>query len=371
MEYPGEFVQSTHVVVLGNEKGGSGKSTTAMHIIVALLERGKTVGTIDLDGRQQSLTRYLENREDWARRKRLDVPMPVHYTVARPTDAPRLKRDEIEQHEFALFAEAINHLEHACEYIVIDTPGSDNALNRLGHSMADTLVTPINDSFIDLDVIAHVEGGSYTAVRPSQYALMVRQAGKRRASVDGGYIDWVVARNRITLPVSHNTQRIAKTLEEVREMIGFRVAPGVFDRVIFRELFPRGLTMFDIMKKASGVNVTMSHLAARQEVRALLKSLRLPLGAVDIDDMPCAVPGRVAASAPATSAVQPLNGRAGAVMPATPGLAAVQPAAERPGDTGRLNGALDTIDEIEDELAAEEATQKPDAKPARPVFTYT
>ncbi len=287
MEYPGGLFKTTHVVVLGNEKGGSGKTTTAMHVVVALLAGGKTVGTIDLDSRQQSLTRYLENREDWARRKRLDVPMPEHYTVAIEDDfVPRARVNgaglngaalEIEQHEFAMFADAITNLEHKCDFIVIDTPGNDNALNRLGHSMADTLITPINDSFLDLDVIAHVEGGNYAFVRPSQYAQMVKQARKRRESVDGGSIDWVIVRNRLTVPVSHNNQRVAAALDQISATLDFRLAPGVGERVIFRELFPRGLTMFDVIGEDSEINVTMSHLAGRQEVHALLSSLNLPI----------------------------------------------------------------------------------------------
>jgi chromosome partitioning protein len=275
-----ELFKSTHVVVLGNEKGGSGKSTTAIHVITALLARGKKVGSIDLDARQQSLTRYLENREDWARRKRLDVTMPEHYTVSldrNDMDNAGMSADQREELEFGRFAEAISKLEHKSDFIVIDTPGSDNPLNRLGHSMADTLITPINDSFVDLDVIAHVEGENYAAVRPSQYAAMVKQARLRRNSVDGGSIDWIVIRNRLTVPVSHNNQRIGGALKEVRSMLGFRLAPGVGERVIFRELFPKGLTLFDTLDDKSGVAVTMSHLAARQEVHALLASLNLPV----------------------------------------------------------------------------------------------
>src|ERR1041384_5447446 len=70
---------SAHVVVLGNEKGGSGKSTTALHIAVALMKAGQRVATIDLDCRQQSFTRYIGNRSAWARRTGLDLEIPVHW----------------------------------------------------------------------------------------------------------------------------------------------------------------------------------------------------------------------------------------------------------------------------------------------------
>jgi chromosome partitioning protein len=285
MEYLGELFKSTHVVVLGNEKGGSGKSTLAMHVIVALLERGRTVGSIDLDSRQQSLTRYLENREDWARRKRLDVPMPQHYAVTARPDLCAQSAQEIEEQEFAMFFEAVIELENSCDFIVIDTPGADTTLNRLGHSMADTLITPVNDSFVDLDVIARIDGQDFSAVKPSQYANMVETARKQRAMVDGGEIDWVVVRNRIAVSKSYNNQKVATALREIRNMLDFRLAPGMSDRVIFRELFPQGLTLFDIMDKDCDVDVTMSHLAARKEMRTLMRSLNLPMDDLDITEI--------------------------------------------------------------------------------------
>lgn len=285
MEYPGELFKSTHVVVLGNEKGGSGKSTTAMHVIVALLERGRRVGSIDLDSRQQSLTRYLENREDWARRKQLDVAMPQHYAIAARTDAGLQSAKDIEAREFEMFTEAVVALENSCDFLVIDTPGADTKLNRLGHSMADTLITPVNDSFVDVDVIAHVEGQDFTAIRPSQYAEMVKSARQQRARVDGGVIDWIVVRNRIIVSKCHNNKRVGRALCEISEMLDFRLASGVSDRVIFRELFPQGLTLFDLMGRDCEVEVTMSHLAARKEVRSLVRALNLPMDDLDIAEI--------------------------------------------------------------------------------------
>jgi len=266
--------RSAHVIVVGNEKGGSGKSTIAMHLVVALLDAGMTVGTIDLDSRQQSLTRYLENREDWARRRRLDVALPVHYAVASGTHG---HLDQDEERDFGIFSEAIGRLEHTCDFVIIDSPGSDNYLSRIGHSMADTLITPINESFVDLDVLVNVDGESFGIIRPSQYAMMVRESRRRRFLVDGGGIDWIVVRNRFNRIASRNKQRINELLDVLPEELDFRLAPSLGDRVIFRELFPRGLTLFDVMNKGSGINISMSHLAARQEVRALLKFLDLPM----------------------------------------------------------------------------------------------
>src|SRR5271167_3462563 len=75
-------VSAPHVVVVGNQKGGSGKSTLAMHIIIALLNEGKRVASFDLDLNQQTLTRYIENRRDWAQEKHLALELPDHCSMA-------------------------------------------------------------------------------------------------------------------------------------------------------------------------------------------------------------------------------------------------------------------------------------------------
>ena len=91
-------------MVLGNEKGGSGKSTAAMHVAVALMNVGQRVATIDLDSRQRSLTCYMENRRLWARHVHLDLKVAMHFCVARGST---LELDENEAIEFAGFAQAV------------------------------------------------------------------------------------------------------------------------------------------------------------------------------------------------------------------------------------------------------------------------
>src|SRR6202041_2965949 len=72
---------SAHMVVLGNEKGGSGKSTTALHVAVALMKAGQRVATIDLDCRQRGFTHYINSRRAWARRTGLHLELPAHYCI--------------------------------------------------------------------------------------------------------------------------------------------------------------------------------------------------------------------------------------------------------------------------------------------------
>ena len=267
--------QSAHVVVLGNEKGGSGKSTTAVHIAVALLKAGQRVATIDLDSRQKSFTHYIDNRCAWAERARVKLDLPTHYCVER-AEGNSLEANEA--HELAAFAKAIAEIEHSYDIIVIDTPGSDTYLMRLAHSMADTLVTPLNDSFVDFDVLGTLDQTNFTVTGESHYAEMVRDARRQRRLVDGKLTDWVVVRNRLSSLGSRNRKLVGDVLVELSKRMGFRSVEGIAERVVYREFFPRGLTAFDDLDEATlGTRPSLSHLTAREEVIALLNALRLPL----------------------------------------------------------------------------------------------
>lgn len=264
-----------YLIVLGNEKGGSGKSTTAMHIVVSLLSEGYKVGTIDLDARQKSLTRYIENRRAYCKTHSIDLPMPSELVVPR---SELRSADAAEADEKNRFEQAYLQLAGKVDVIVVDCPGSDTFLSRLAHTAADTLVTPVNDSFVDLDLLARVDPETYTVQGPSLYAEMVWKARQRRASADGKSIDWVVLRNRVGSLHAKNKERVEAVLSELSKRIGVRYVSGLGERVVYRELFPKGLTLIDL--KASGgldgQGMSMSHVAARQELRALVNALELP-----------------------------------------------------------------------------------------------
>jgi len=270
-----ERSQSAHVVVVGNEKGGSGKSTTALHIAVALLKAGQRVATIDLDSRQQSLTHYVENRRAWAARARIKLEMPTHYCMAR-AESNSLEANEAQ--EFANFSKAISVIEHSHDVVVVDTPGNDTYLMRLAHSMADTLVTPLNDSFVDFDVLATLDPTNFTVTGESHYAEMVREARRQRRLVDGRITDWIVVRNRLATLGSRNKRLVGDGINELSKRMGFRSVDGFAERVVYREFFPRGLTALDDLDETTlGTRPNMSHLTAREEVITLLNSLRLPM----------------------------------------------------------------------------------------------
>lgn len=261
-----------HIIVVGNEKGGSGKSTTSMHVSVALARMGHRVGAVDLDVRQRSFGRYIENRTAFAAKQAVDLPIP-DYRILPEVDASTLQTGENPQDK--RLSEIMTELEENCDFILIDCPGAHTRLSQLAHSLADTLITPLNDSFIDFDLLARIDPYSGKVLGPSIYAEMVWTARQMRAQAGLKPIDWIVLRNRLGAQQMHNKKKVGKALDDLSKRIGFRVAPGFSERVIFRELFPRGLTLLDL--KDIGVeSLNMSNIAARQEVRDLLTTLRLP-----------------------------------------------------------------------------------------------
>jgi chromosome partitioning protein len=253
------------VIVFGNEKGGTGTSTLAMHLAVALMVRGMKVATIDLDAGQGTLTRYVSNRASYAQRTGRAI-VQSHHTPILP--APFQDGDE---------AELAKTLGNCGDYdaVILDTPGHDSTLSLVGHSYADIIVTPLNDSLIDLDVLADVDPIKKSIARPSRFSERVWKAKQLRARRDGGRVDWVVVRNRLGQLDAKNKRLVGELIDALAKRIGFRVAQGIAERVIYREMFLDGLTVEDLAVLKSDGHLAMSHVAARAELRALMDSLGL------------------------------------------------------------------------------------------------
>ena len=245
-----------HFIVFANEKGGTGKSTTAVHTAIALAASGQRVAALDLDSRQRTMTRYLENRD--ATMRRLE------------TELPQARYEVLETHSEEALNGAIARLSQDTDVLVIDTPGRDDAIARAAILKADTLVTPMNDSFVDLDLIGQVHPENYKITRPSFYAELIWNSRTARAKQTGKSVDWVVLRNRLQHIESHNLKRVGAALDELARRVGFRVIPGLGERVIYRELFPKGLTLLD-MKQIHDVGI--GHITARQELREMIAGL--------------------------------------------------------------------------------------------------
>ncbi len=246
-----------HIIVFANEKGGTGKSTTAVHTAIALAAIGNRVAALDLDNRQRTMTRYLENRDATIRRLETQLPH-VRYEVL--DDGASLDK-------------AIARLSHDTDLLVIDTPGRDDAQAREAILKADTLVTPMNDSFVDLDLIGQVHPENFKVTKPSFYAELIWNSRTQRAKQTGKSVDWVVLRNRLQHIDSHNLRRVGAALDELARRVGFRVIPGLGERVIYRELFPKGLTLLDFEHLS---DVGIGHIAARQELREMVSGLGVP-----------------------------------------------------------------------------------------------
>ncbi|QKG70999.1 division plane positioning ATPase MipZ [Erythrobacter mangrovi] len=252
-----------HRIVFANEKGGTGKSTTAVHIAVALAFGGARVVAFDLDYRQRTMCRYFENRAETMERRGIELPMAESHVV-----------EGMDESQFEAF---IAEQAIGVDFVVIDTPGRDDPLARHAATTADTLVTPMNDSFVDFDLIGQVEGESFRVKKLSFYAELIWEARikRSRATVEQSrrQMDWVVVRNRTSHTEARNMARIEQALTEMSRRVGFRVARGLSERVIYRELFPSGLTLLD---KGHLGDLGTSHLVARQELRGLIAGLRLP-----------------------------------------------------------------------------------------------
>ena len=248
-----------HYIIFANEKGGTGKSTTAVHAAIALAASGHRVGALDLDSSQRTMTRYLENRDATMRRLEKELPQ-ARYEVLE------------DQSEAGLDA-AFGLLALEADVIVVDTPGRDDPVARAAILRADTLVTPMNDSFVDLDLIGQVHPENFKVTRPSFYAELIWNSRTQRAKATGKSVDWVVLRNRLQHIDSHNLRRVGAALDELARRVGFRVIPGLGERVIYRELFPKGLTLLDFEYLG---DVGLGHITARQELREMIAGLGIP-----------------------------------------------------------------------------------------------
>ena len=261
----------SRVIVVANEKGGSGKSTIAMHVAVALMKAGQPVATIDLDSRQKSFTRYIESRRAWASQVDRNLEVPTHYSVDEKESHPTA---EDEATALSAFVDTVDDLAKTHRFIVIDTPGHKDFLTQVVHSMADTLITPLNDSFIDFDVLGTVDPETFQVTDTSHYSEMVEEARSQRSVSDQATTDWIVLRNRLSTLGSRNKRLVGEGLQELSQRLHFRCIDGLSERVIFREFYPRGLTALDDVNEVTlGTRPTMSHVAARQEVQSLLAAM--------------------------------------------------------------------------------------------------
>ena len=264
--------ESAKVLVVGNEKGGSGKSTLSIHLAIAYLYSGYKVATIDLDGRQGTLTHYIENRVKYSKEKNLDLPIPEHLVV---TPSQFTNRKSSSEDEEQLDAE-INDLKKDYDIIIIDTPGTYNHLSNAGHKNADILITPVNDSLVDIDVIANIDSETKMIINESQYTQNIREIQKKRETLGKGELRWIVLRNRISHIDAKNKREVDNILKQLQEKLGFTYISGIGERVVYREMFLKGLTILDLLKLGEE-EISISHIAAKNELLTVLNTIGIQL----------------------------------------------------------------------------------------------
>lgn len=244
-----------HVIVFANEKGGVGKSTLAFHTCVALANQIEAVCAIDLDLRQQSLGRALSNREATIRRLGLTLPEIKSSVLCHLTEAG--------------LRQEINRIGSQCAFVIIDVAGHDSPVARFAMQMADTLVTPINESFVDLDSLGHLDPFTEKLKRLGHFSELISDLRK----LGGNPGEWIVVPNRKRWPISANSARISNALELIAPQAHFTLLDGIGERVIYRDLYALGLTLFDLKHIPS---IARIQPVAQCEMERMLAGLGLP-----------------------------------------------------------------------------------------------
>ncbi len=251
------MTKKSHIIVVSNEKGGTGKSTLSMHLAVLLLNEGFKVATIDVDGRQGTLSKYIENRKSNNLKNNLNLPIPEHISFSIDSDMS----ENIEN-----LKQTVEKLQTDFDAILIDTPGSKNYLFDEAHKYADTLITPISDSFLDLSVIADIDFETQKIKNPSHYAMHIWEVKKHLAAQGKAFLNWIVVGNKISPFQSNNQKQVFSYLKKLEKLYGFRSIIGVKDRAIYKEMFLEGLTVLDMQNETLKMKMSMSHLAAKREI---------------------------------------------------------------------------------------------------------
>lgn len=263
--------ECAHIIVFGNEKGGSGKSTAAIHVAIGLLRLGYKVGTLDLDARQGTFTDMMKNRWNFVKNTGVDLPDPLHMMIDKSA-ADSVEEQKVEERCFMTMA--LEELSASCDFVVVDTPGTHSHLSLLAHEAANTLVTPVNDSMIDLSVLAKLNMESLEIEGPSAYTDMVLSTSAHK----GEDFHWIVMRNRRSHLAMKHKEEIDDVLIRMSEKFNFQYLQGFGERIIFRELYMKGLTLLDVKQAGQkaglgSASLTMSQISARQEVRNLIAAI--------------------------------------------------------------------------------------------------
>jgi chromosome partitioning protein len=264
------------IIVVGNQKGGTGKTTVAMHLAIGLLRRGLSVATVDLDAQQQSLTRYLANRALWCEENAIGLLRPRHRLIEASKADSRIAAEA--ENRLGL-TEVLASTDPDSEVVILDCPAGEGPLSRAAHERADILVSPLNDSFVDLDPLLQFRPGSFQAQALGPYFRMLWEIRNDRRRRGERLFTWIVLRNRLSGLDDRNKRNLGYVLTRIAPIMRFHFVDGLSERIIFRQLFHQGLTVFDCSEPLVGIFPTASHVAAQEELGLLLDSLEIDAAA--------------------------------------------------------------------------------------------
>tara|TARA_B100000678_G_scaffold285297_1_gene288221 strand:+ start:1776 stop:2753 length:978 start_codon:yes stop_codon:yes gene_type:complete len=247
-----------HIITFANEKGGVGKSTLAFHVAIALAHAGAKVVAIDLDRRQRTLERGLTYRGGTAGNLGIALPSPQFAVLDQPSTA-------------ALY-QTINRLGPDADFVILDAAGADSPIFRRVVALADTLVTPVNASFLDLELLGRVNPVSGLPERSGCFGETVSTLREERLAHEMGRIEWIVVKNRVRSAEKRHMSRIDRALERLAINQDFRIGQGLNERLAFRELFQFGLTHLDL---ALIPDMIKSQVSSCNEIENLVADLGL------------------------------------------------------------------------------------------------
>jgi chromosome partitioning protein len=121
------------ISIIGCNKGGAGKTTTATNIAVALARQGKDVVVVDADP-QRSFAKWSSDREQ--------QEQEPYITLIE-------KKDNI--------ALALQSLNEKYEHVIVDVAGKNSRELITGATVADLIIAPHQSSQLDLDTLSELE----------------------------------------------------------------------------------------------------------------------------------------------------------------------------------------------------------------------
>ncbi|MFZ7199535.1 AAA family ATPase [Avibacterium avium] len=121
------------IVIVGCNKGGAAKTTTAVNVVIGLAMQGKDICLVDADA-QRSASRWYAERE---------------ISGIKPNITLIEKRDNISQ--------TLKQLNDKFDHVIVDVAGRNSKELITGGTVADFIIAPHQCSQLDLDTLIELQ----------------------------------------------------------------------------------------------------------------------------------------------------------------------------------------------------------------------